>query len=175
MVGFRAEFEEIIRDYGSEYLLVRNDKQKICKCVDTLYNSAKDNCPICIGTGYINQVDRVSGRNVYGSIPETLSRMIGHVDSGAIASPARRFYLKADSMPSRQDLIIVTGWNEDTPSIDEYTEIYLVNHVEPKRARNGRIEYFIVSTSMDPINATAKLFNVISNSKKLDYYLTVRR
>lgn len=175
MVDLRREFDDIIDEFGKPYLLIRADKKQRCKCVDTLYNSARDDCPICLGTGYISSVEKVTGRDVVASIPETLPRMITMGDPANIVVPSRRFYFRHDTNPKRQDLIISCAWNGNVPVIDAYTEVYEVNHSEPKRADSGRVEYFIVSTAMDPINADVKLFNVTKNIKDISYYLTVRR
>ena len=175
MVDLRKEFDGIIKEFGRHYLLVRNDKTQRCSCVDTLYNTAKDKCPICLGTGYINSVEKLAGRDTVAAVPETLPRMITNTEIGNMAVPSRRFYFYYDTMPKRQDLVIVCGWNGNKPIIDEYTEIYEINHVEPKRADNGRIEYFIASSSNNPINASAKLHNMITNANRVTYYVTVRR
>lgn len=174
MVDLRKEFKEILNDFGTYYLLVRSDRVTRCECVDTLYNAAKDNCPICFGTGHINIVEKIGGRDIVAAIPETISRAITQTGAGSISLPTRRFYLKHDVRPKRKDLLIVCTWENDKPVIDEYTEIYEVNHSEPKRANSGRIEYFIASCLNDPINADIKLYNMVQNEDKA-YYMTVRR
>jgi hypothetical protein len=175
MVDLRREFRDILDEFGRAYILVSVDKKRLCTCVDKLTNTAKDKCPICLGTGFIHRAKKVDGRDVVASIPETLPRMIRDKEPAQIAVPSRRFYFKHDVYPKRQDLVIVCDWDGKRPILDDYSEVYEINHSEPKRADDGRIEYFIASTERDPINADIKLKNVIRNTKNEEYLLTVRR
>lgn len=172
-IDLRQELAMLFQDYGSEYLLISNDKKLRCKCVDSLYNSGKDKCPICFGTGYISFARKVIGRETMASIPETLPRMIASSEPGEIAVPAKQFYIQHDVRPRRKDLIVVCQWKGNVPIFDEYTEIFLINEAEPNKADNGRIEYFIASAHADPINASIKLTNIKKNIKEASYYVSV--
>ena len=172
MVDLREELAYILENYGSDYLLIRIDKKIKCSCVDGLYNTGKDNCPICLGTGYLTYAEKVRGRAAMASIPETLPRMINTAEPGQIAVPAKQFYLKDTIRPKRNDLIVACEWNGNKPAFDEYTEIFEINESEPNRADNGRIEYFIASAHGDPVNLNIKLANIKKNAAN-ELYIAV--
>lgn len=172
MVDLRRELASIIRDYGSDYLLIKINKKVKCKCVTEDYASARSDCPVCLGTGYLVNAVRVRGRVAMASIPETLPRMISTTEPGKIAIPSKQFYLNHKAKPYRRDLIVVCEWQDGKPVFDEYTEIFEVNEIEPTRGDNGRIEYFIASAKGDPINARLKLASISKNSQS-DFYVSV--
>ena len=173
MVDLREELAYILENYGSDFLLIRTDKTIKCSCVDTLYNTGKDRCPICLGTGYLTFAERVKGRVAMASIPETLPRMINTAEPGQIAVPAKQFYLQYTIRPKRNDLIVLCEWDNNKPVFDEYTEIFEINESEPNRGDNGRIEYFIASAHADPINLSIKLANIKKNANNSEYYITM--
>jgi hypothetical protein len=172
MVDLRKELGDIIRDYGSDYLLIKAKKTIPCKCVVGNHGTARDDCPVCLGTGYLVKAVRVRGRSAIAAIPETLPRMMSNAEPGQVAVPSKQFYLNYKSRPYRKDLIVVCEWDGNVPIIDEYSEIFEVNEVDPNRGDNGRIEYFIASAKGDPINSKVRLANIISNSKK-EFYVSV--
>lgn len=174
MVGFRKDYETIVEEYGSYYLIVRTNKKLRCSCVDSLYSSPKKDCPICLGTGYLHRVERIKGRSVEGNVPETLAMSLKDVTPGILSVAARTFYLHHESIPTKKDLLITCDWNGLRPVFDDYTNIYEISTAEPLKGSGGRTEFFRVSTKKDPINADAKLHNILNNAAKLTYYVTVR-
>ena len=172
MVDLRRELASIIEDYGSDYLLIKINKKVKCRCVTEDYGSARADCPVCLGTGFLINAVKVRGRSAFASIPETLPRMITTAEPGKIAIPSKQFYLNHKSKPYRKDLLVICGWDGKKPVFDEYTEIFEINEIDPNRGDGGRIEYFIASAKGDPVNAKIKLANIVKNSQS-EYYVSV--
>lgn len=173
MVDLRKEFKKIIDENGSYYLLVRNNKKQPCKCIDTLYNTPNDKCPICLGTGYINKVEKIKGRVVTASIPETLPRAMVNAEPGELIVPSKQFYLSYNIMPKKKDLLVICKWAGLKPIFNEFSEIYEINYSDLLRGENGRVEYIIAHCKGDPINAKLKFHSITTNANKLTYYITV--
>ena len=169
----KDEFDRIIKEYGSYYLYIRKNKKKICSCVDTLHKTPRDDCNICLGTGYVLAAEKINSRMVTAAVPETLPRAIKPVDIGEIIVPSKQFYIPCEITPKRKDLIIVCQWKDKQPLFDDYTDIYEINEVEPLIWHNGQVVYYIAYTHGDPINASLKL-NLIRENSKLNYYVAVR-
>jgi hypothetical protein len=174
MVDLRREFKNLIENYGSYYLIVKANRQRECKCVDQLYKTPKKECPICLGTGFINAVEKIKGRDTMSSMPVSLPRIGEMAEPGVISIPARDFYLEYTARPEAQDLLIICEWNGLRPIFDEYTEIHRIGYVQPLRGDNGRIEYFLASAEGQLIKEKAILHNIGVNADKINYYITVR-
>lgn len=173
-IDLRLGFESLMRDYGVDAILIRNDKQQQCKCVDRLSLSPKDNCPICLATGFINKAEKIKVRHRMAAGVGTQSKMGGLAQVGNINASLRQFYLSYTERPKKQDLLILCEWDGLKPILDEYTEIYEIDSADPMRGDGGRIEYFNLLAKSDPVNMTAKFFNLQQNAEGLTYYITVR-
>lgn len=169
----KHEFDKILNEYGTYYLYIRKDKRKVCSCVDTLHGTPRDDCNICLGTGYIHVAEKIKSRMVVATIPETLPKAVKSVEAGEIIVPSKQFYIPSEINPKRKDLIIACKWKNNKPVFTEYTDIYVINEVEPLTWHKGQVVYYIAYSHGDPINASLKL-NLIKENFKVNYYVAVR-
>lgn len=164
----------ILEDYGNYAILVRNDKKQICKCVDRTSMAPKNTCQICLGTGYINSVEKVKIRNKNQAGSGLLSKAMEFADIGNVGVGNKEFFMEYTERPKKQDLLILCEWDGLNPVFDEYTQICKINNAEPIRGDNGRIEFLALSALSDPVDMTARFYNLQQNAGKLTYYITVR-
>lgn len=175
MVDLRYEFDNLMDEFSSNFLLVKNNRKQTCLCVDSLSRSAKQTCPVCLGTGFINRVEKIRGRFVVSSSIDLLPKETKYEQIGNIAFASKQFYLKHDISIDRKDLIILCDWkNEYIPAFNSYSEIYEITNIDPARGDTGRIEYVIASAKNNPIEAQAKFYNIKQNASRVNYYITVR-
>jgi hypothetical protein len=171
MVDMRREFDSLTKEYGSNMMLVRLNKKRPCKCLDSLYGSARSECPICLGTGYTNKVEKVLGRH---STSAASAKSPDATPAGDILDASNQFYLRYDVRPEIGDVMVVCEWDGDVPVFDEYAEVYKLNYVEPIRGDGGRIEYFIGYAAYQPTQMKAILHSIERSAGSINYYITVR-
>lgn len=174
MVDLIREIDSIFDDYGHYGLLIRNDKKQQCRCVNKVSLAPSDKCQICLGTGYINRVERVRIRSRATSASDTLPKVVNFTEIGNVGIALRTFYMDHAVRPKRQDLLVLCEWEGLKPILDEYAEIYEINNAEPMRGDGGRIEYFLVLAKSDPVNMEVRFHNLQQNADKLTYYITAR-
>lgn len=174
MVNLRKELADILRDYGSYALLIKNEKKLKCSCVNELSLAPKDRCPVCLGTGYINRAERIKMRSKATSSSDTLPKVVNFTSVGDVGISLRQFYTDHTVRPKKGDLLVLCGWNDKKPILDEYTEIYEINNSEPMAGDDGRIEFFLVLAKSDPVNMELKFQNLQRNADKSTYYITAR-
>jgi len=174
MVAFRDDFSRLFDEYSNDAVLIRNDRKKTCKCVDALTLSPNDKCQVCLGTGYINQAEKVRIRSKATSSSDTLPKIVNFATVGNIGVALREFFMEYTVRPLRSDLIIFCEWDGLKPVFDEYTEIYEVNNAEPMRGERGQIEFFKVLAKSDPINMTVRFNNLQKNADKMTYYIATK-
>jgi len=178
MIDLRDELYSMIHDYGQYALLVRSDIYQTCRCVSSIDNSPNDKCPICLGTGVLNKVERVLLRREGVSASAIISKYLQYEDIGDVSQIFTKFYFDFRARPKQGDVIILCDWSSTDPNIPiitDYTLLYVINYAEPLRADDGRIEFFFTLAKSDSVNNQIKLDQVIRNAKTDDYYITVRR
>lgn len=174
MVDLRVEMDYMLENYGSDFLLIRNDKRYPCTCITQISASSNDRCPLCLGTGYWHSAEKIRGRTKATSSADTLPKSVNYTQIGDVGVSLRHFYTNYLVRPKGKDLIVVCEWNGKIPVFDEYTEIYEVNYAEPMRGDNGRIEYFKAVAKSDPVNMKLKFNNIKNNAGKLTYIIATR-
>lgn len=174
-MDLRSEMSGILRDFGHDVLLVRVDKRAICTCVDAVTLSAKKECPVCLGTGFLHTAERVRVRTVVSvNTGDILPRLLSQTSIGPAGIGGRVFYLQHTIRPKKQDLVIMCDWAGEIPIFDEYTEVLSVNNAEPLRGDGGRIEYFAISCQTDPVKSDIRLDSIKRNAGSTLYRMTLR-
>lgn len=177
MIDLRDEMYDIMQEFGQYGLLIRNDVIQTCSCVNTISKAPDDHCPICLGNGYINQVEKVFYRTEGVAAPGIMSKYMSYTTAGDISMVYRRFYFDFRVRPSKNDLMIVTDWSEgnrNIPLLNEYSTVYNLDFVDPLKGDYGRIDFFMGLGKTDGVNQQIKLHNVQQNAGANSYYITVR-
>ena len=158
MINLLQEFNNIVDEFGHKVILIKPNKKQECNCLHRITRSAKPDCPICLGTGFVVYSKEILVRNVmkyslenykYASIGETVINQ-------------NNFYLKSEDRPQQDDLIIQLNFEKDKPYIDEYSNIYLIDNVAPLRQESGEIAFFLCSCEAQPINKNYKLNKILN-------------
>lgn len=177
MINLRDEAYRIMQEFGQYGLLIRNDIFQTCRCVDKISQAPDDNCPICLGQGVVNKVERILYRNKGVSSPAVLSKYLDYTTVGDISMVYTEFYFDFRVRPRPKDTLVVCDWSSSDPNVPQlggYTQIYTLDYTEPLRADGGKIEYFLGLGKSDNINQKVRLHNVVKNARTYDYYITLR-
>lgn len=158
MVDLKFEFDNIIEKYGNTVLILHKQGSQRCNCVDLRTKSANAKCPVCLGTGYVNRVEKTKIRSVSKYSLENFK----FTEVGKTTITQSNMFFKSEIRPQKDDLVIQCEFVDDKPVIDEYSGIYLIDNVAPLRADNGDIVYFNASVEAQPINQQKKLKNFIN-------------
>lgn len=161
MIDLRNEFDDIINEFGSTFIHISKDINKRCRCVNDSYESAKDDCIVCLGTGHPVMVTKVQGRSAIAG--STLSLPASNQDGtpGKVHSEAKVFYLYHTIEVVTGDYLVKCDFDEDgLPVFTKMTQLFDVNDAVPSRGDGGRIEYTRVWTTNDPLNSRVRLSNL---------------
>lgn len=127
-IDLRVEYDDIIRDYGHE---IRYARKTNIPCTEDLDNH--DLCKECLGTGFMLSYETQKVRRDTASIPETWPGSVSVKSMGDWQVPAYIYYMRYDSNPETNDLII------------DMDKIYEVKFPDPLRGDGGRIEFYRVA------------------------------
>ena len=177
MIDLRDEMYELMEDFGHYGLLIRNDVFQTCKCVNTISKSPDDNCPICLGQGLINQVEKVLYRTEGVGAPGIMSKYMSYTEIGNVSIVYRKFFFDFRVRPKKNDALIVTDWSDDNPDVPiltDYSSVYNLDYVDPLRGDRGRIDFFMGLGKTDGVNQKIKLHNIQQNANDYSYYITLR-
>lgn len=158
MIDLKFEFDNIIEKYGNTVVVLHKQGTQRCNCVDLRTKSANAQCPVCLGTGYINKAEITKIRSVSKYSLENFK----FTEVGKTTITQANMFFKSEVRPQKDDLVIQCEFVDGKPVIDEYSGIYLIDNVAPLRADNGDIVYFNASVEAQPINQKQKLNNFIN-------------
>jgi hypothetical protein len=135
----REKFDKLLNDYGNYIIYVRTNKNLHCKCWNPQQESSNPKCPICFGTGFVVKVEIRKARSRSASTPVSYPNLMQHEEPAITDDPGYFFYMRWDSNPKTEDIIIDVSWNNGIPT---FTNAYEINFPEPLRGKGGRIEYW---------------------------------
>lgn len=127
-IDLRLEYDNIIRDYGHEIRYARKTKMPCPEIRDN-----HDLCKECLGTGFMIMYETHKVRRDTASIPETWPGSVSVKTMGDWQVPAYIYYMRYDSNPQTNDLLI------------DQDKIYEIKFPDPLFGDHGRIEYFRVA------------------------------
>lgn len=169
-MDLRYEFEEILRQYGHNCLLVREDKKIRCSCWNEKTQESDRECPVCFGLGWNPIIEKHTVRNSDTSVPETLA-MLGEDGSfGGLAVPGRFYYMKHDVNVAQGSLIVQVGWAGNKP-VYQGGGIYEVSHIDDFHFENGEVTYKKVYVKDQPIEKEIRGIRISHSSGILNYEL----
>jgi hypothetical protein len=64
---------DVIHHFDHGIYLINLNHDVMCKCVDYDTKQAKDNCPLCLGTGFQIMIRKAKGAFVETNMPATYS------------------------------------------------------------------------------------------------------
>ena len=163
MIDLRAEIEQLLKDEGSHVLVIRANKKIRCGCWN---DTPSGDCKICLGTGYVNSVERHLCYEQIASVPETLGRLIRTIEPSDVAIDARHYFFTGALQIEKNDIIVEANFKNRKPVPP--INFFLVNHVVSPKIRNVP-QYTKASTSLDPINATARGFHLRRLQDTINY------
>ncbi len=152
MIDLRQGLSEILRDYGHPILYQRSNRKIRCKCWDNRWREADPRCPICLGSGWLIRLERhiVRGNNAMQTV--TYPNLHEESPIGNSWVPADVLYVKYSVHPRVGDVVIEVGWKGLRPTNVRY--VYEVNHIQPNRGDNGRIEFYEMYIKSIPFDSS---------------------
>lgn len=177
MINLLKEFNQIVDDFGHKVILIKPNKKQECSCLHRITRSARADCPICLGTGYVVYSKPILVRNVMKYSLENYK----YQAIGSAVINQNNFYLKSEDRPQQDDLLIQLNFEGNKPYVDEYSNVYLIDNVAPLRQESGEIAFFLCSTEAQPINKNYRLSKVMnkytsstnSSEKQIGYELYI--
>lgn len=165
----RDDFESILKDFGTNILLVRNGVQLRCSCWSEKNQEADRNCPICYGLGMVPSIEKHTARSQVMSIPQTLPRAVTGSTMGEMLSSAKAFFLKHDVKVKVGDLIVEVDWSPTGKPIYNGGDVGSVNFVDPKRFKYGQVTFIKAYVASEPVEQEVRGIN-IANANGIKNY-----
>lgn len=159
MKELRAEFKDILMEYGYPVLLVRQQKEVRCSCYDEKTQSVDRECPICFGLGHVPLVEKHTIREIDVRVTETNAANFKAQNFGDMATPSRGYFFLPEVVVDDQDLILDVGWSGEYPILNK-GRIWEVSHVDTARFVKGEIVFKKVYVKAEPVELKIRGFHI---------------
>lgn len=148
MVDFRKKLKDVLDKYGHYIVYIRCDKRFRCPCFIERSGEPHSDCPMCFGTGYKVQIEKIRTRRKISSVPESLIGVNRLQSTGTMAPKSYTYYYEHYVQPKESDLILEVLWDkEGVPR--HIKNKYLVSAVDPQLGYKGRVEFYQVYCRFD--------------------------
>lgn len=170
----RDDFEDMLREFGHNILLVRQDSLLRCSCWSEKNQEAPRDCPVCFGLGRVPVIEKHTVRSMTQQIPQTLSRAIDEGSSvGPMQAGSTAYFVKVDMKVRARDLIIEVDWSPTGKPIYNGGHVGEVNYVDLKRYENGTPTFQKLYVEEKPVRKEIRGIRV-ANSNGIQNYEIVR-
>lgn len=169
----KDEFEEILRDFGYNILVVRQSTKLRCSCWSEKNQESPRECPVCFGLGTVPVIEKHTVRSYVASIPQTLPRAVKDLGIGDASSSAKAFYFRTNVRLSIGDLIVEVDWSDSGKPIYNNGEVSEINFIDIKRYEQGQPTYQKAYVEGRPIQSEIRGIR-IANSNGIKNYEIVR-
>ena len=142
MIDLRNEIHDIIEETGHYVLLQRTSRKIRCVCWDEKYQEAKNDCPRCLGKGWVSRIERHKVRRQNASQIISLPDLLKQMPVGVVGADAKVFFFRHDTHPKKGDIIMEVGWRGNQPT--HLIEVFEITSVDDLREQRGRIEFYQV-------------------------------
>jgi hypothetical protein len=141
-------------------LIIKDDKQFRCSCYDPMTESHDTKHDVCLGTGWIPNIEKHRCHWRVSGVPMTLPRMVQVYEPVVTATDARFFYFLPNAEPEKGDTIVVAEFDEITglPKFDDM-EFYEVSYADILRDEQGRKIFCKVATEINPVDSKIRAFS----------------
>lgn len=168
----REDFENILKEYGHNVLLVRATTQVRCSCWNAKNKESPRNCPVCFGLGTAPKVEKHTVRMQDASIPISYPGMAEKSPIGPMAVPGLFYFFKHDARISLGDLIVEVDWNVQGRPTYNGGYLSVVNHIDQKRWKNGEISFQKVYVQDQPIEKELRAIRIANVHGITNYELS---
>lgn len=158
----RDDFDGILRDFGHNVLVVKQNKKLRCSCYNEKNQEVTRTCPVCFGLGYVPVIEKHTVRERSMAMPETLARAIADEPFGQMIVNGKTFYCRWNAGLSLKDLIIDVDWSPAGKPIYNGGDILEINYIDPKRFEGGQVTYLKVSTRDEPVRKEIRGIRIAS-------------
>lgn len=158
MVNLREEIHAIIEKQGHHVLLQRTSRKIRCRCWNEKYKEADPKCPKCLGQGWVSRIERHKIRRDNASQVISLPSLISQQPVGLLASDARVFFFKHDTVPKKGDIIMEVGWKGNAPT--HLIQAFEINSSDGLREDGGRVEFYQVVAKEKNMDTNIRSFAV---------------
>lgn len=167
------EFDEILRNYGYNVLILRQKNDIRCSCWNEKKKEFSRSCPVCFGVGKTPLVEKHTVRSEETSVPETLAMLGKDSTFGGMAVPGRYYYIKETAEVRTEDLIIEVDWINGDPKY-RGNGIFKVSHVDNFEFLKGERVYKKVYTRDTPVLKTIRGIRVAEQDGIINYEIAMK-
>lgn len=158
----KDQFNDILRDYGHNVLVVKQGRQLRCSCWNEVNKEVTRTCPVCFGLGTVPTIEKHTTRTQMLGLPEGFPRALVNEPFGQMVVPGKHFYFKHDIGLKVKDLIVEVDWSPTGKPIYVGGDILEINFIDPKRFETGQVAYVKVYCKGEPVRSDVRGIRIAS-------------
>lgn len=148
------EFENILRDFGHDVLVLRTDRKLFCSCYNEVTQEASRECPICLGLGWTFTAERHTTRSQEAIGSTQLARVLNDTGIGSVAVSDRKYFFLPNMKAVEKDLIVEVEWDDfGRPTYTDGGIWAITNVVKSKNLGKGKEVYKTYYASETPVRS----------------------
>ena len=169
-LDMRAQFAELLNDYGFWVLLQRNSKRIHCTCWNEKYQEGLSTHTPCGGTGWITRIERIQTRRKEAAITVTRPDLTQEASIGRVVTNEFYWYARWDTFPRAGDLLYEVNW-DNTNAIRPVSlvKVHSINAVDEYRGDNGMVIYNTIATRQTTSNLKVENLIIRSIGNMMNY------
>lgn len=149
-----AEFKEILKNYGSDALVIRQDKRRRCSCYNEVTQEVSRACPLCLGLGFSYVAERHRVRSEDVLLTQDMANVLKTSMVGGYTTGDRRFFTLPSIKVQERDLVILVDWDNAGRPIYNGTGIWAIKNVDTtQNLGDNETIYKVLYGSITPVRS----------------------
>jgi hypothetical protein len=167
----RDAFDDMLRDFGYNVLVVHQDKILRCSCWSEKNQEASRDCPVCFGLGTVPVIEKHTTHGTVESIPQTLPRAMQALNTGPMVVGGRAYFFRWNNPIQLRDLVVEVDWDAMGNPIYNNGLISSVNFVDTKRYEQGQTAFVKAYVEDNPVRRNVRGVRIVKSQGIKNYEL----
>lgn len=153
-IDLAQEFRKILDEYGTDVLVLKQEKKLFCECYNEVTQEASRECPVCLGLGYSFVAERHKTR-AEGAVGATqLINLLKQEEIGDVMGGDRKYYFSPDMKANEKDLIVEVDWDQYGRPTYNNEGIWKITNVDHTQTLGeGKEVYKVYFASITPVRS----------------------
>lgn len=147
------EFEQILKDYGRDVLVLRTDRKLYCECYNEVTQEASRDCPVCLGLGWSYVAEQHTTRSENSLASSQLSNLLKGVNIGDVAVGTRRYFFLPNVKAREKDLIVEVNWDEHGRASYNEDGLWNITNIDKNQKIGDQEIYRIYYATETPVRS----------------------
>lgn len=159
-MNLAQEFKNILKEYGRDVLVIRQDRKLRCSCFNEVTQEASRRCTTCFGLGWSFVAERHTVRSEDVSSGSMLTRVVGTSEIGIISDAGKKYYALPNMKVNQDDLIVEVKWDRFGRPVYENGGIWSISSTNIADLGDGKEICQTVYVSEKPVLSRVRSINI---------------